>query len=44
MEIVHRLQQSTGIGTFIGSAIGAGAQDVDYCLTADGLVRFMDRI
>jgi len=49
---MHRLQQSkgigtcdsTGTGTSSGTATGAGAQDVDYCLTADGLVRFRDKI
>ena len=29
---MHRLQQ------------GTGEQEVDYCLIADGLVKFMDRI
>ena len=38
MEIMHRLQQSTSTGT------SAGAQGVNYCLTANGLVRFRDRI
>lgn len=35
-----------GIGTSVGTCIGTGvgAQDVDYCLTLDGLVRFRDRI
>jgi len=32
MELMHKLQQGTGV------------QDVDYCLTVDGLVRFRDRI
>jgi len=32
MELTHKLQQ------------GIGGQDVDYCLTIDGLVRFRDRI
>lgn len=27
-----------------GTSIGVGAQDVDYCLTKDGLVIFRDRI
>ena len=68
MEIVHRLQQSTGtctcdstgIGTgdgtgiCIGSSPGTstvsgtttsvGAQELDYFLTVEGLVRFQDRI
>ena len=40
MELRHRLQQSTGTG--VGG--GTGAQDVDYCLMKDGLIRFRDRI
>ena len=66
MEIMYRLQQSTGtctcignigtctcstgIGTCNNTSIGTGigtcvsAQDVDYCLTTDGSVRFRDRI
>ena len=48
MDIVHKLQQSagtnTGTGTSTGSGTGVGAQDVDYFLTADGLVSFRDGI
>ena len=56
MDILHRLQQSTGIGTCTGDGTGIGigtsdgrgtsesGQDVDYCLTGDVLVRFRDRI
>jgi len=54
MEIMHKFQQSTGTSTCtcIGSSTRtctcngtcAGAQDVDYCLTTDGLVRFKDMI
>jgi len=50
MEIVHRLQQSIGKGTCSSTGIGTGtstdtdAQDVDYYLTTDGLVRFRDKI
>jgi len=37
---------SVGIHTGNGTCIGTGicAQDVDYCLTIDGLVRFSDNI
>lgn len=50
MDIMHRLQQSTGSGTCIsdntckgtcisiGIGIGAGAHDVHYFLTTDRLV------
>jgi len=54
MDIMHSLQQSigtcigdgTGIGTSDGAStgIGAGAEDMDYCLTEDGLVRLRDGI
>jgi len=48
MEIVHRLQQSTGTGIRTGASsstcTGAGAQDMDYRLIANGLVRFKERI
>jgi len=62
MEIMRRLQLSTGIGTCgstcicIGGSVGIDtgsvtcigtgicAQDVDYCLTIDALVRFRDNI
>ena len=60
MDILHRLQQSTGtgtatgggvgtsigtgdgtgIGTSSGTGIGVGAQDLDYYLIVDGLVKF----
>lgn len=44
MEIVHKLQQGTGIGTNVGTGavtcIGEGAQGMDYCLTIYGFVRF----
>jgi len=33
-----------GIGSGIGIGTGVGAQDVDYCLTTYGLVKFRDRI
>lgn len=36
MEIMHRLQQSTSIGT--------SDQDADYRLTTNGMVRFRDKI
>jgi len=32
------------IGTNTSTGIGVGAQGMDYCLTMDGLVRFIDRI
>jgi len=43
---MHRLQQSAGTCTCIGTGTcaGIGAQDVDYCLTTDGLFRFRDKI
>lgn len=46
MDIVHRLQQSTGTGIGSGTSIGTGAgvQDVDYYLTTDGLIKFRDMI
>ena len=46
MEIVHRLQQSTGTcnGTYTSTSKSTGAQNVDYCLTTDRLVRFRDGI
>ena len=40
IEIMHRLQQSTGTV----SGIGEGAHDVDYYLIVDGLVKFKDMI
>ena len=50
MEIMHRLQQGTSTGTFVGigtcrgegTGTGAGVQGMDYCLTVDGLVIFRD--
>lgn len=54
MDTVQGLQQrkgkcigygtitSTGDGTCRGT--GVGAQDMDYCLTVDGLVKFRDMI
>lgn len=42
MDIMHKLQQSTGTCTGVGT--GIGDQDVDYRLTTDGLVRFRDMI
>jgi len=48
MEITHRLQQSIGTCTCGDTCTGigtcTGAHDVDYCLTIDGLVRFIDMI
>ena len=50
MEIGHKLQQSTGIGTGIcgstctGTGTGAGAQGMNYCLKMDGFVRSQDKI
>lgn len=48
MEVVHRLQQSTGtcIGTCssTGTCIYFGTQGVDYHFTTDGLVRFRGMI
>ena len=44
MEIMQMLQKSTGIGTGTGTGTGTSVQNVDYCLTAKGLVRFRDRI
>eukprot|EP00253_Pinus_taeda_P020143 PITA_20143 len=44
MEIMHRLQQSTHTSIGGSTSTGVGAQDVDYYLTIDGLVRFKDRI
>ena len=38
MEIMHKLQQSTGLG------IGTGDQDADYHLTTYDLVRFRDGV
>ncbi len=44
MEIMHRLQQSTGTSTGTGVGTITRDQDVNYRLMADGLVRFRDRI
>jgi len=46
MDIMHRLQQSTGIGTCTsaGTCTSTGDQDADYHLTTNGLVRFRDMI
>ena len=46
MDIMHKLQQSTGTCTCGGkvTCTGPGAQGVDYFCTADGLVKFRDKI
>jgi len=46
MEIVHRLQQvaGTSTGDSIGIGTGAIAQDMDYFLALDGLMRLEDMI
>jgi len=33
-----------GIGSGMGTGTGVGEHDMDYCLIADGLVRFKDKI
>lgn len=53
MDIVHNLHYITGTGTCsvgIGTCSGictctnVRAQDIDYCVTTNGLVRFRNRI
>ena len=48
MEIMQRLEQSTRTCTILGAGIGVGTgtgdQGANYRLTANGLVRFRDKI